>query len=87
LFFFFFFKTMFPHLLHVSLSFHFISFTVFGVSSLQVGRSLLLSCVESAPRGCFGPVPCEGFLTGETSTCILLDGAGSCLSEGQCQVQ
>lgn len=31
-----------------------------------------------------GPVCCEDFLAGGTCACVLVDGAGSCLSEGQC---
>ena len=31
-----------------------------------------------------GPMPCEGFLFGGTCACVLMDGAGSCLSGGQC---
>ena len=34
-----------------------------------------------------GPVPCEGFLAGGTYACVLVDGSGSCLSEGHCVVQ
>ena len=34
-----------------------------------------------------GPVPCKGFLVGGTCACVLVDGAGSLLSEGQCSVQ
>ena len=33
------------------------------------------------------PVPCEGFLAGGNGACVLVDGAGSCLSEGQCLTQ
>ena len=29
-----------------------------------------------------GPVPSKGFLIGGTCACILVGGAGSCLSEG-----
>ena len=35
----------------------------------------------------FGLVPCDVFLVGRASACILFDGAGSLLSEGQCGVQ
>ena len=33
-----------------------------------------------------GVRPCEAFLVGRTCACALVDGAGSCLSEGQCYV-
>ena len=33
------------------------------------------------------PVPCEGFLAEGNGACILVGGAGSCLSEGQCLTQ
>ena len=29
-----------------------------------------------------GPVFCKGFLFGRTYACVLVDGTGSCLSEG-----
>jgi len=32
-------------------------------------------------------VPCEGFLVEGTYACVLVDGVGLCLSEGQCRVQ
>ena len=32
--------------------------------------------------GGVGPVPCESFLIGGTCVCVLVGGAGSCLSEG-----
>ena len=35
----------------------------------------------------FGPVSCEGFIIHEICACILVDEAGSCLSEWQCHVQ
>ena len=34
-----------------------------------------------------GPMPCEGFLVGGTYVCVLVNEAGTCLSEGQCCVQ
>ena len=34
-----------------------------------------------------GPVPCDGFLVGETCACVMVDGAGSCLSKWQFCVQ
>ena len=43
--------TMFPHLLHISLAFHFVYFTMFGVSTLQFRRSYFLLIGESAPCG------------------------------------
>ena len=33
-----------------------------------------------------GPVACESFLVGVTCVCVLVDGAGSRLSGGQCSV-
>ena len=36
--------------------------------------------------GGVGPVDCDGFLVGGTCVCVLADGAGSCLSGGQCSV-
>ena len=39
------------------------------------------------PVGGVGPVTCEGFLAGGTFVCVLVDGAGSCLSGGQYSVQ
>ena len=32
-------------------------------------------------------MPCEGFLVWQICACVLVDGARSCLSEGQCWVQ
>ena len=43
--------------------------------------------MESSPHELVGPVPCESFLVGEMCACVLEDKAGSCLSEGQCNVQ
>ena len=43
--------TIFPHLLHISLAFHFVYFTMFGVSTLQFRRSYFLLIGESAPCG------------------------------------
>ena len=43
--------------------------------------------MESSPHELVGPVPCESFLVGEMCACVLADKAGSCLSEGQCNVQ
>ena len=34
-----------------------------------------------------GLVYCDVFLVGEVCACVLVDGAGSHLSEGQCSVQ
>ena len=34
-----------------------------------------------------GPLSCVSFLVGQTGTCVLIDGARSHLSEGQCCVQ
>ena len=36
--------------------------------------------------GGFGPVACEGFLIGNPCVCVLVEGAGSHLSGGQCSV-
>ena len=60
---------------------------MFGVSFLQAGGSQFLLIVESARHGWAGPVPCEGFLVGGTYVCVLVNEAGTCLSEGQCCVQ
>ena len=32
-----------------------------------------------------GSVFCKGFLVGRTCACVLVDGTGSCLSEGYCR--
>ena len=55
---------MFLYLLNISLPFHFVYFTVFGVSCLQAERSSFLLTVESCPMGGVGPVPSESFIAG-----------------------
>ena len=43
--------------------------------------------VDSAPMDGVGLVSCDVFLVSGTCACVLVDGAGSLLSEGQCSVQ
>ena len=43
--------------------------------------------VESAPVDGVGLESCDVFLVGETCACVLVDGARSQLSQGQCHVQ
>ena len=71
------------HLLHISLSSHFVKLTVFGAPflSLQVHSSRCFWCLP--PVGEVGLVACVGFLVEETGACDLVCGAGSCLSGGQ----
>ena len=41
-------------------------------------------CGLSGDLSGVGPIPCEGFLVGRIFICVLVGGARSCLSEGQC---
>ena len=43
--------------------------------------------MESAPLDGFGLVSHDVFLVGGACACVLVDGAGSSLSEEQCSVQ
>ena len=52
----------------------------------RVSRSSLL-VTESAPVEAVGLVSPDVFLVGGACACVLIDGAGSHLSEEQCSVQ
>ena len=45
------------------------------------------SWLWSASTDEVGLVSCDVFLVWGACACVLVDGAGSCLSEGQCSVQ
>ena len=69
------------HQLDVSLAFHFVYFTVFGVSFLQAGRLHFLLILESASPGWgwTNAMPCASFLVCGICACVLVDGARSCV--------
>ena len=60
---------------------------MFGVSfsQAQVCSSGCFWCLP--PVGEVGSVACVGFLVEGTGTCVLVGGAGSCLSGGQCRIR
>ena len=49
--------------------------------------NVIVLVVESAPMDGVGLVSCDVFLVGRAYVCVLVDGGGSRLSEGQCSVQ
>ena len=55
---------------------------MFEVSFLQAAGSQFPLFLVPYPRG-KGSVACVGFLVEGTSACVLVGGAGSCLSGGQ----
>ena len=59
---------------------------MFGVSFLQAAGSHFLLFLISVPLGKVGSVGCVGFLLEETSACVLVDEAGSCVSGGKFHV-
>ena len=54
---------------------------------ISVSWKVTVPLMESVPLAGIGPGLCDGFLVGRTCACILVDGAGSCFSGGQCCVQ
>ena len=74
------------HLLCVFLSSHFAYLTVFGVSFSQAAGSYFPLFLVSVPVAKVGSVGFVSFLVEGTSSCVLVDEVGSCLSGGQVHV-
>ena len=51
--------------------------------SIDVKVIVPLICGVCPPMGGVGSVPCDGFLVGETCACVMVDEAGSCISQWQ----